>query len=76
MKIDQVINEWEKVSWGVTSTLCLMGYGRMGASNTPENLNNLSWVRDLVFAKAYHIYLIKKGIIMPDFEFVKKLRYK
>lgn len=67
--------EWNEVSWGVIKTLMLLGYGYSGANNLPEEITNLSWAKDLVYAKAYYLYLVEKGIEIPDIEFVDKNRY-
>lgn len=49
----------------VCETLAKCGHGYFGACNTPTELCNLAWAKDLVFAKAYSIYLeeIDPGII-------------
>jgi len=50
---------------GVCQTLAKGGHGYFDACNTPTTLDNLSWSSDLVFAKAYSLYLeeIDPGII-------------
>jgi hypothetical protein len=49
----------------VTRTLATGGHGYFDACNTPCELENLSWSKDLVFAKAYSIYLeeIDPGLV-------------
>ena len=42
---------------GVCHTLAISGHGYWDACNTPCELENLSWSKDLVFAKAYSLYL-------------------
>jgi hypothetical protein len=42
---------------GVCHTLAISGHGYWDARNTPCELENLSWSKDLVFAKAYSLYL-------------------
>jgi len=41
----------------VSTTLAYSGHGYFDACNTPTELENLSWSKDLVFAKAYSLYL-------------------
>jgi hypothetical protein len=67
--------EWNEISWGVIKTLMLMGYGYSGANNLPEEICNLSWSKDLVYAKAYYLYLQDKGIEIPDIKYVEENRY-
>lgn len=60
----------------ICHTLSVLGHGYFGACNTPENIENLSWAMDLPFAIAYRDWLIEDGYELPDFKFVKGLRFK
>jgi len=61
---------------GVCRVLAIGGHGYYDACNTPCDLENLSWSKDLVFAKAYSIFLeeIDPGII-ECMNWVRKNRY-
>lgn len=67
---------WHEESFGISKTLCLFNIGSFGASNTPEKLINLSWVRDVCWGIAKYLNLKEKGYEFPDVEFVEKNRYK
>lgn len=56
---------WNEISFGVSKTLSDMGLGYFGAINTPEEIYNLSWNREILFFKAYYIYLKKNGYTDP-----------
>lgn len=56
--------------------LCMFGIGYYGYCNTPQTISNLSWSKDLVVAKAYYLYLLSKGVELPDFKYVKDNYYK
>jgi hypothetical protein len=62
--------EFNKNFYGVKRTLISLGVGTIGACNTPEEIENLSWIDDLIFAKAYYLYLVKTGVKLPDFEWL------
>jgi hypothetical protein len=64
---NKLVNEY---LWGIKYTLFNLGVGYIGASNTPEEINNLSWISDIAIAKAYYNYLIKQNVVMPDFKFI------
>lgn len=72
---DRVQKEWRDNSYGMGKALSCMGLGYFGACNTPEEIENLSWYRDLIFAYAYYKHLLSNGVKMPDFKFVHKHRY-
>ena len=71
---DYILKRFRDETWGAKMTLYNLGCGFFGYSNTPKTISNLSWVPDLVIAKAYYKYLIKKGVELPDFEFVINYR--
>lgn len=74
--IDRVYREYQMNSWGIKKTLLLMGIGYSGATNTPEEIENLTWFSDVVFAKAYYLHLKDKGVKFPNFDFIENNRYK
>jgi len=75
--IDKVSSNWKETWWGVADTIALLGIGRFGACNTPRTIDNLSWIKDLVFAKAYYLHLKDhEKYDFPNVEFVHKLRCK
>lgn len=61
---------------GVKTTLYALGVGYYGACNTPEEIENLSWIADICKYKAAYLYFIKNNIPVPDFDFVYENRYK
>jgi hypothetical protein len=69
--------EFENGYYGIKRTLYCLGIGYMGACNTPEEICNLSWVSDLVEAKAYYLYLKSREergeIITPDFKWLSNM---
>lgn len=60
---------------GVKETLYTLGVGYYGAVNTPEDIENLSWIADICVYKAAYLYFVKNEIPLPDFEFVYSHRY-
>lgn len=73
---DRVQRDWRETAWGIKKTLMLMGVGYCGACNTPEQIENLTWFSDIVFAKAYYLYLKDKGVKFPNFDFMDNNKYK
>lgn len=71
---DSVRFEYNDTLYGVSNTLFMLGIGYCGASNTPTDINNLIWVKDLTITKAYYLKLLEDGIKMPDFDFIDKNR--
>lgn len=55
---------------GVKETLFMLGIGYYGASNTPCEIENLSWIADICIHKAAYLYYLNNGVEMPDFDFV------
>lgn len=55
---------------GVKGTLFALGVGYYGASNTPCEPENLSWISDICFYKAMYLYYVKNNVELPDFDFV------
>lgn len=62
--------ECEKEFYGIKRTLYCLGVGYMAACNTPEDIRNLNWVTDIVYAKALYLYYKKIGMELPDFEWL------
>jgi hypothetical protein len=60
---------------GVKETLYALGVGYYGASNTPEEIENLSWIADICIYKAAYLYFVKNKIQLPDFDYVYANRY-
>lgn len=60
---------------GVKTTLYAFGIGYYGACNTPEDIENLSWISEICIYKAVYLYFIKNEIPLPDFDFVYSHRY-
>jgi hypothetical protein len=55
---------------GAKQVLFMLGVGYYGASNTPEEPENLSWVADIAKYKAVYLCLLKKGVKIPDYDFI------
>jgi len=55
---------------GVKETLFNLGIGYYGACNTPEEIENLSWISDICEYKAIYLTYVKNNIPLPDFDFV------
>lgn len=81
--VDYIVKEFEYRKWqeiqrevendlyGIKRTLYCLGYGYMGACNTPEEISNLSWVPGVVYAKGIYLWLKKQNYeLLPDFEFL------
>ncbi len=67
----------DKEFYGIKRTLYCMGIGFMGANNTPEEIENLSWMTDIVYAKAYYRHLKERlKMKLPDFDFINQNRYQ
>jgi hypothetical protein len=60
---------------GVKETLYALGVGYYGASNIPEEIENLSWIADICVYKAAYLYFVKNKIQLPDFDYVYANRY-
>lgn len=60
--------------WGVKWTCYNFGLGYFGACNTPCEIENLNWFADLTISKSLYLALLKNGVEMPDFDFIRKLR--
>ncbi len=65
-------HEYEGLFHGVKRTLYCQGVGYMGASNTPEEIQNLNWVTDIVYAKALYKFYEQTGVPMPDFKWLSE----
>lgn len=80
--VNQIVKELEYREWpsvrkevendlyGINRTLYCLGYGYMGACNTPGEISNLNWVKDIVFGKAIYLWLKKQNYPLPDFDFL------
>jgi len=80
--VDTVVRELEYREWnnvrreiendlyGINRTLYCLGYGYMGACNTPEEISNLNWVKDIIFGKGIYLWLKKQNYPLPDFEWL------
>ena len=69
-------HSYDKEFYGVKRTLYCLGVGYFGACNTPEEIENLSWVTDIVYAKAYYKHMVERlKLEMPDFNFINNHRY-
>lgn len=55
---------------GVKETLFMLGIGYYDACNTPQDIENLSFISDICIYKAAYLYYVKNGVEMPDFDFV------
>ena len=60
--------------WGVKWVCYNFGLGYFGASNTPCEIENLNWFADLTISKSQYLALLKNGVEMPDFDFIRKSR--
>lgn len=60
--------------WGVKWACYNFGLGYFGASNTPCQIENLNWFADLTISKSQYLALLKNGVEMPDFDFIRKVR--
>jgi len=73
--VDQVY-EWTRViSFEKAHTLSILGHGYFGACNTPCDIENLAWSKDLAFAIGYKEWLKEDGYELPDFKWVLENRY-
>ena len=72
--LKEIENDYHDKIWGCIHTLALLGHGFFNASNTPKQIDNLSWSRDLPFAVAYYEFLKEDGYDFPDFKFVRENR--
>lgn len=63
--LNKVHRETNDYMYAFVHAIALTGHGYFGASNTPTVLENLAWSKDLVFAKAYSIFVEEQdpGII-------------
>jgi hypothetical protein len=73
---DSVRREYQDTLWGVKKTLMMFGIGYLASSNTPQDILNHSWISDVVFSKAYYLYLKNKGVKFPNFDFMENNRGK
>lgn len=62
----EIQEEWLNVSYGIIGTLKAMGIGYYGASNTPEELENLIWIRDVTYDIAKYRHLVQQGYKFSD----------
>lgn len=67
---NNVRQEIEHDLHGIKRTLYCLGYGYMGACNTPEEISNLSWVPDIVYGKGLYLFLKSQNYPLPDFEWL------
>lgn len=72
--ISNIYNEWRNESYGIITTLKCLGVGYSGACNSPTDVENLIWYRDVVFSYAYYQALKNQNIELPDFDFVDKYK--
>lgn len=68
-------DKFSQMLWAIGSVTYLLGLTYFGYSNEATQENS-SYLRDLLIAKAYYIFLKKNNIEFPDFEFVNKNYYK
>lgn len=73
---NRVREKFLNYSQGVCKTLYYMGIGHYGYCNTPNKLDNLSWIKDVAIAKCHYLALISLGADLPDFERLNKFIYK
>jgi len=69
-----ILRRFRDECWGAKISLYKLGCGYFGYSNTPKDMLNLSWVPDVVIAKAYYNFLVKQGVELPDFDFIKNYK--
>ena len=69
------VGKFGKMLWAIGSVTYLLGLTYFGYSNKPSQ-NNSSYLRDLLIAKAYYVYLKKCNVAFPNFKFVNENRYK
>jgi hypothetical protein len=55
---------------GAKQTLFCLGVGYYAAINSPEDVENLSFIGDIVKYKVFYNYCINNNIEIPDFDFV------
>ena len=65
-------HEYDLLFHGVKRALYCQGVGYLGANNTPEEIQNLNWVTDIVYAKALYKYYEHTGVEMPDFKWLSE----
>ncbi|MDD5649046.1 MAG: hypothetical protein PHF86_01325 [Candidatus Nanoarchaeia archaeon] len=76
LDIIKVKRSYKDVFYGINRALYCLGVGSLGACNTPETIENLSWIKDLIYAKAYYLHLLELKIELPDFEWLSSQIYK
>lgn len=59
-------NDMHTEGWGVLRAAALMGIGYYGASNTPKEKYNLSWVQDIIYYEALLEVYIENKIITEE----------
>jgi hypothetical protein len=69
-ELSNLRKRYDDTFYGIKRTLFCMGVGYFGACNTPEDIRNLSWVTDIVWAKALYAHLKNTGETLPDFEWL------
>jgi hypothetical protein len=62
--------------YGVKLVCFQLGLGYYGACNTPTEIENLNWFADLTMSKTLYLALLKNGVEMPDFQFIRSRMYK
>lgn len=58
----------EERTFGIAEAMAIQGLGYMGACNTPKDIENTSWLRDILYIKAIFIVAKEQGIITQDEE--------
>lgn len=76
LDIYKIKRSYKDVFYGINRVLYCLGVGSLGACNTPETIENLSWVKDLIYARAYYLHLLEIKTKLPDFEWLSNQIYK
>lgn len=74
-KWNDIKKEYDNIFYGVKKTLYCFGYGYFGASNTPEDISNLSYITNIIYSKALYIHYKKIGKSLPDFKWLSNRNF-
>lgn len=70
--IPSLKREYNSIFYGIRRTLFSLGIGYSGASNTPEDILNLSWISGIIFSMAIYNFLLETQQDLPDFKWISK----
>jgi hypothetical protein len=65
IKEENLRKSWNTLTYGIIATLVDMGIGYIGAINTPEQIENLSWYKELVWEYIFYKNLKLQNLTKP-----------